>query len=85
MVDDTLGNMYIAAEQGDTITVVKRVGSVNYTTGRVTVSNFNISDYVGNYVSIKARPLSKNVSTVKNTILAIDMADVNVNVSGVKQ
>lgn len=85
LVDDTLGNVYIAAEQGDTITVVKRVGTVNYATGRLSVSNFNISDYAGNYVSIKARPLSKNVATVKNTILAIDMADVNVTVSGVKQ
>lgn len=85
LVDDTLGNVYIAAEQGGTITVVKRVGTVDYNTGKLSVSAFNITDYQGNYIAISARPLSKNISTVKNTILAIDMADVNVTVTGVKQ
>ena len=85
LVDDTLGNIFIAAEQGNTITIVKKVGTVDYVTGKLSVSLFNISDYTGNYIEIKARPLSKNISTVKNTILAIDMADVEVTVSGVKQ
>lgn len=85
LVDDTLGNVFIAAEQGNTITVIKKVGTVDYTTGKLSVSQFNINDYAGNYISIKARPLSKNISTIKNTILAIDMTDVNVTVTGVKQ
>ena len=80
-----MGNIFIAAEQGNTITIVKKVGTVDYVTGKLSVSLFNISDYTGNYIEIKARPLSKNISTVKNTILAIDMADVEVTVSGVKQ
>ena len=85
LVDDTQGNVFIAVEQGNTIGIIKKVGSLDYTTGRLTLTNFNISDYQGNYITLKVRTLAKNIASVKNTILAIDPADVTVNVVGIKQ
>jgi hypothetical protein len=77
--------VFIAVEQGSTIGIIKKVGSLDYTTGRLTLTNFNISDYQGNYITLKVRTLAKNIASVKNTILAIDPADVTVNVVGIKQ
>lgn len=85
LVDDTLGNVYIAAQQGTTIQVLKKVGTLNYTTGKLQLTTFRISSYAGSAIELKFKTLSKNISSSKNVILQIDVADVTVNVNGVKQ
>jgi len=85
IVDDTLGNLYIAALQNNTVELLTQIGTVNYTTGLVTISNLNISDYLGPYVEFKFRTLSKNLQCVQNTILTVDDVDVDVSVVGVRK
>lgn len=82
MVDDTLGNVFIAALQGDTIQVVIKVGTIDYTDGRIVITNLNITSYEGNYIEFKCRTVTGNIFTSRNAILTIDPLDVTVDVVG---
>ena len=85
LVDDTQGGVYIAAKQSDRIEVIKSIGSINYVSGILTLVNFNVSSYEGNYIELMFQTRSKNIFGSKNAILAIDPIDVEVTVQGVKQ
>jgi hypothetical protein len=86
LIDDSLGNVFIAVEEADTIRVIRRVGTLDYQIGVLTVeSSFNVSGYEGNYIELKFKTASKNIESKTNTILAIDSLDVNVTAVGVKQ
>jgi hypothetical protein len=85
LVDDTLGNVFIAARQASTIQVIRNIGTINYTTGKVTIVNLNISAYEGNYIKLMFRTLSKNITSTQNAILQIDPIDVFITAVGVKQ
>lgn len=83
LVDDMQGNVFIAALRAGFIEVLQKVGTINYTTGRVQLLNFNISSFEGNYIEIFLVPKSKNISGVKNVITEISPTDVTVNVIGI--
>lgn len=85
LLDDTLGNVYVAAQRAGAVEIITKVGTINYQTGKILVSNLNITNYQGDYIELFIRPLGKNITCRKNTILQIDLADVTVNVFGVKQ
>ena len=85
LVDDTLGNVHVAAEQSGIIQILSKIGSINYTTGQMIIDAFNISEYEGNYIEFVFQTDSSNITSIKNTIMAIDPIDVTVNVVGVKQ
>lgn len=84
VVDDTLGNVYIAALQSNTIEILQQIGTINYSTGKVIISQFNISAFDGNYIEFVFRTASKNISAMKNVILEIAPENVSVNVVGIK-
>lgn len=86
LIDDSLGSVYIALQEALTIRVLKSVGSINYETGQLTISDsFNISAYEGNYIELRFKTSSKNIQSKTNTILAIDPLDVIVTAVGVKE
>lgn len=86
LVDDSLGNVYIAVEEASLIRVLRSVGTLNYNTGVLTIgTSFNISGYEGNYIELRFKTLSKNIESKTNTIIAIDPLDVTVRAVGVKQ
>ncbi len=84
LVDDANGALFVAALQGTTINPLRRIGSVNYETGRVTIPSIAITSYSGPFIAIKHRTRSKNITSQLNTILTIDDNDIIVNISGVK-
>lgn len=83
LVDDMLGNIYIAALRTDVIEVVQKTGTINYASGRVQLINFNVSSFDGNSIEIYLVPKSKNINGVRNIITEINPIDVTVNVIGV--
>lgn len=85
LVDDTLGNIYIAAQQGNFINPLINVGSIDYASGKLQIKHFNISNYEGNYITFYLTPKSKNIQGFKNVILAIDPTDVIVSATGTKK
>jgi len=83
--DDGQGNVWISTIAGSLHNPVKAVGTVNYTTGKVTLNNFAVSDYDGSAIKIYATPASRDILSQKNTILSIRPEDVSITVLGVKQ
>lgn len=84
LVDDGLGSVYVAATRNNFIEPILRVGTLNYTTGKLSVGSLNITGFDGNYITLYFTPLSKNIVSVKNIILEVDSGDVAVSVTGVK-
>lgn len=79
--DDGNGVINIVSTRGES--VIEQVGTVNYETGLVQVSQFNISAYEGSAIKVKGTPLNKDVKVVNNIILNIIDGDINVTVRGV--
>lgn len=78
--DDGAGIINIVSARGNTIT---NIGTVNYETGLVQLSNFNISAYEGAGVKVKAEPRNKDISVINNVIINIVEDDIALTVQGV--
>ena len=86
LIDDSLGNVYIALQEASTIRVLKSVGTIDYEIGQLTIGDsFVISSYEGNYIELRFKTNSKNIQSKTNTILAIDSLDITVTAVGVKE
>ena len=84
LVDNGLGDVVIAAPRNNYIQPLVQVGTIDYATGKVVVSTFNITGFNGNYITLYFTPKSKNIKGVKNTIVEISSTDVSVSVVGVR-
>ena len=56
------------------------VGTVNYVTGRVTITGINVSAFSGNAIKIYARLEGRDIVGPKDRVLSIRNADVEINV-----
>ena len=83
LADDGRGSINVVSAGDRSIIVRRGVGLVNYTTGLVQLTNLTTEGY-GGYISIYVVPFSVDVSVDTNVILAIDPADVTVNVVQVR-
>lgn len=75
----------ITQQSGTTLTENSDAGTVNYTTGSVTISNFIVSAYAGSSIKINAVPLKRDVISTRNIILNIGTDEIYVNVTGIVQ
>jgi hypothetical protein len=88
--DDGLGNLRIVQKQadGNDHTLVSNgVGTVNYDTGIINLTNFYTPDYVGSEIRIYVN-LPDNVKdsySAGNVIYEIPNDEINVNVQIVRQ
>jgi hypothetical protein len=81
MEDDALGNITIYTYlNGVKYVINNKIGTINYTTGRVTITNLKTSSYVNN-ISIFLTTLNRDIIASKNMILLIDPNDVSINVT----
>lgn len=85
LIDDSLGNVFIATKDFSNVRVLRKVGTIDYITGFLHLTTFNISAYQGTYIKIFARAKNKDLVSRRNSILTIDLNDVSVNATGVKQ
>lgn len=63
----------------------RRVGIVNYQTGSIKLSNFNVSSYVGSAIQIIANTSDKDITAPKDRILVIRANDLTINVRALGQ
>lgn len=84
--DDGEGNLMVlrATTDGSFVYLNRNVGSVNYLTGEVVISNFQISAYSGSELKLYGRLFAKDITPPKNRILTIRESDLNVNVFGTR-
>ena len=85
--DNGSGEIYIyrTGSNEQDITAIRKIGTVDYTVGSITINSFNISDYVGNGIHIHVNPVSKDIASNRNTILTINDSDVEVFVVAIKE
>lgn len=83
--DNGSGDMVIAALNGDEHVMLRVVGSVNYETGLVQISNFNISSYEGDSIKIYATTLDKDITATKGSIISILEDDVDISVEIIRE
>lgn len=82
--DDGDGHLRIVTSSG-THRQMAVVGTVNYLTGLVTVTNFNVSSFDGTYFKVYAKPHTKDVVSSKNVILNILESDVIINIEQIRE
>lgn len=84
MQDDGQGNILAITASSASRRVFKRnMGTVNYTTGVVKLSNFIISSYVGDSIRIIANTKNKDIKAPKERILIVRPSDISVSVLSV--
>lgn len=80
--DNGLGGIEVYTTiNSQTVILNASVGEVNYTNGTITISKLNVAEY-GDYISVYAIPLSKDVIMNKANILFIEASDVTISVTG---
>lgn len=80
--DDGEGNINLVNNGS----ILFTVGTVNYTTGSVTISNLTVDLFSTNltYLQIYATTKSKDITSNKNVVLAIDTLNLNISVQGIR-
>jgi len=84
MQDDGQGNLLATTINVPTKAILKRnIGTVDYETGVVKLSNFETSEYEGNAIKIYANTKAKSFESQQDRILELKASDINLNVSPV--
>lgn len=81
--DDGAGVLRVVSTRGHDI--IADVGTVNYATGRVQLTNFKLDSFSGTYVRVYAALKSSDISAAQNTILNIVDADIQVTVEQTRE
>ena len=69
--DNGNGVMQIVQQGSSVLTIVsKDIGTVDYTNGTVKLTNFEVSAFTGDGITVSANPVSKTLQSNKNIILS---------------
>jgi len=76
--DDGLGNMRIVRLTSNSHFEVAKVGTIDYTTGAVVISNLIVESFTGSGIKLYVKLTSKDYRTTLKNILKIKPEDINV-------
>lgn len=78
--DDNKGGIVIYTYINNTFTILNSaIGTVDYATGLLKINNLNTAEY-GNYISVYASTLMRDIIINKTKILTIDPSDISITV-----
>lgn len=83
--DDGEGNINIVTTRESGNNVVVRIGSIDYTSGIVKLSNFNIESYEDGAFKLYATPKDMDITSTQNIILNIIEPDVNLSIEQIRE
>jgi hypothetical protein len=79
--DDGKGSIMAVTADGTSERVFKRsIGTINYTTGAIKMSNLIVDSYEGDAIKFTANTINKDVKAPKDRIISIRNQDITVNV-----
>lgn len=86
MQDDGNGvlGIYSFSSTG-THTFVKSIGTVDYTSGLIRIDNLLVTAFEGSTINLHYNPVSKDITSTKNTILLIKDSDVEATAVQIKE
>ena len=79
--DDGAGNMRIVRVTDTAHVEVIKVGTVDYTTGTISINNLNVSSFTGNGIKLFAKLVNTDFESTLKYILAISTDSINVTVT----
>lgn len=79
-IEDDDGVLGVYYNSGSDVVKIDDIGTVDYTTGRITINDLNVSSYT-DYISLYCRILGGDIRASQNKILVIDPADVSITVA----
>lgn len=84
--DDGINKLFIYTEGQDGRVIVKdNIGTINYTTGKVTISNLRVESIDDGYLEFLAVPANKDILTFRNNIIIIDEELISVSTVGISE
>lgn len=84
--DDNAGSVRIVFNTPNkTVSMVKKVGTIDYATGTITLTDFNVSGFDGNAIKIYVVPQSNDVTFGRGDYFEIKSEDVAIDVIGVRE
>lgn len=84
LIDDGAGNLNIATSINNVLTSIAKAGTIDYTLGIINITGLNVSEYNGSGIYVYANASKYDFSASRNTIITIDMKNVNINVTGIR-
>jgi hypothetical protein len=84
--DDGNGTLQIATldSLNNKVILWDKIGTVNYSTGRVAISNLVVQSFIGTSLNIYATLSNADIETNNNQILTIDPSDIQITVDGIR-
>ena len=80
--DDGAGKMMAVTASTSSVSVFKRsIGTINYSTGAIKLSNLVVDSYEGSAIKFIANSVAKDVKAPKDRIITIRGEDITVNVT----
>lgn len=83
--DNGAGQLRLVQITDDEHTIIKTVGTVDYDTGRIQLTNFLIDSFDGNFLKIYVTPAEKDIVISKNEILSIESDEINLDVEAIRE
>ena len=81
--DNGQGNLILVTSSGIDHSILKIIGTVDYSTGLLQIKNFLITEFVGPSIKIFAKPATRDIFSSLNTILSISTEDLQIFVNGI--
>jgi hypothetical protein len=69
----------IYGEGANIVVVADNVGTVDVVNGKITIIDFVVANFVGDYIEITVIPNSLDIAPLRNNLLIIDIDDVSVD------
>lgn len=81
LIDDGMGNIAVFTNSQGVDTLINgTIGTVDYSTGIVAITDLIVADYSG-YISLYVKTVSKDIVMSQKNILSLDLADVTLTLS----
>lgn len=83
--DDRNGNVNLyGLSDTDTLVLIKKLGTIDYETGRITIVDLVISSFTGPAIDLHVNPEDKDFSATRNTIIKIEESKTEVTATPVQ-
>jgi hypothetical protein len=82
--DNGVGSLIVYTTSDGITTSLGTIGTVNYDTGEINITDFVVDSYDGDYIRIYAKLENSDITTLTNKILLIDNGDIFVSTVGTR-
>lgn len=83
--DNGAGLLRLVKVTDDEHTVIRTIGTVDYDTGKIQLTNFIVDSFDGNFLKIYVTPAEKDIVITKNEILFVESDEINLDVEAIRE